>query len=101
MIREPKFTQSLFNPDTEVFARAYNTDDLIFKGLDTDSPSDTYLISFSYVWLEAGVAAKNYVGTSYIQFKSINDLSDNNLVTDRIYFKVNDPGNSLSYTVKK
>lgn len=38
MIREPKFTQSLFNPDTEVFARAYNTDDLIFKGLDTDSP---------------------------------------------------------------
>ena len=100
-IRNADFTISLFDPETEVYVRTYNTDDLIFKGLDSKHPLNTHLVSFSYVWLEAGVATKDYLGTSYIQFKSINDLSDQNLVTDRIYLRVNDPKNDLKLSVRK
>lgn len=66
MIRNSGFTQSLFDPAREIYLRSYNTDDIIIKGLEPEFPQHTHLLSFSYVWLEAGVAAKDFLGTSYI-----------------------------------
>jgi hypothetical protein len=78
-----------------------NSDDIIIKGLDKNSPNNQILISFSYIWFKAKLLSYGYkfYGIDYSRFQASNDLGSQ--LTDRLYFRVRKSSNDLKWKVKK